>query len=197
MVATMLDGVGGFLGDEVLASAYGASPPDSAPREDHLSVLWARLWVAEHLFSTVEQPNRTSVAALRAELLAIANGDDPTLLARLPEAAKQGRSLARYKVLNAKLEILQWKAFIKDHCAVPIPVNAFNSWVKLGFDSSEANKWRGQVADGLGACNYDLAIGLANGFQFRLPVGYDANDVECAVRKSVAALVRAEQFDRA
>ncbi len=198
MLETLIDGLGGFVGTNVLQAAYLPSPPVGASREDHLSILWFRLWVAERLFKTLEhEGDQASVKALRNEVLAVANGDAPILLDRLPEAGKQGLSPARYRVLGAKMEILQWKHFIKNHCTVPIRVNVFESWVKLGFNSSEANKWKTQVGEGIGRDNLALGIALSGDLRFRLPIDYDAADVEREVRASVAALRRAEQLDRA
>ncbi|MGN3974758.1 hypothetical protein [Tsuneonella sp. SYSU-LHT278] len=160
LLETLLNGIGGLVGDRVLSAAYGTTPPPTAPRDQHLAALWFRLWPAQALFATVEdQRAMSSVQSLRDEVLAVSNGDDPSLLARVISSA-QGVGGSRYRIANKKLRALEWIEFLEGRGLPPAEAQARVSMAFGNTPWTTIRGWRAQCDNLLGGdvVTYMLAV---------------------------------------
>ncbi|MXO71737.1 hypothetical protein [Alteraurantiacibacter buctensis] len=102
------------LGNDIMAVVYGESPPEDAPTEEHLRVLADRLFHLEPLFlHPAKSGEKSSIRALREELLALAAGDAPRLTK--PKRAKKGRPINAYRLAFYQMKALAWDVFLQSH----------------------------------------------------------------------------------
>jgi hypothetical protein len=125
-------------------------------KDRHLALLnaWQRLGIVEPLFGGLESSDDLgSIRSLRAEILAVANGDKPLLLARLPAKAK-------YRVSTHRLRALQWVEHLKSEGHRP---NEATAEVLAGFNLSPSTlrDWRKDVEKNLGSANVQMCLDWA------------------------------------
>ncbi|MCW6531177.1 hypothetical protein NED98_13070 [Sphingomonas sp. MMSM20] len=92
----------GLCGEAMLREVYG--PSDDVDGRDRLLLIARRLEAAAWIFLPFHgQP--VSLSAVADEAVAVANGDDPLIFARLGK-------LSKVRLLGEKLEALKWEAWL-------------------------------------------------------------------------------------
>ncbi len=160
-----------LVGPKALGVVYG---PDPQPEDiaSNLARLWFRLGAAEKLFDLIADPAApSSMTSLRAEILAVANGDKPRLLARNQKGVKFRRDYLRLRALG-------WDAFLQARgmragdAQRKISESFHRTWPAIFA-------WRKSLRDTIGEDNIVMFLNLAASGQ---DIHYIANpDIDAAI----------------
>ncbi len=141
ILLVLLGVVGKLAGPEVLAAAYGTVEPGD--RVSTLRAIAGRAYAVAPLFAKLPEDG-ASFHAITAEALAIEQGDDPLLFARLPDLRKNPLRVAR-----TKLCALLWDAYLKAK-----GVSAYERHAAIAFAYGQewdtVERWSKQVRQKLG-----------------------------------------------
>lgn len=142
ILAILLGAAGKLVGPEVLAAAYGTTEPGD--RASTLKAIAGRAYAVAPLFARLPEDG-ASFYSITAEALAIEQGDDPLLFARLPDLRKNPLRLAR-----AKLSALLWDAYLRAKGISP-PERHGAIASSYGQEWDTVERWSKQVRSKLGA----------------------------------------------
>ncbi len=142
ILTILLGAVGKLAGPEVLAAVYGTFDPGD--KAGTLKAIARRAFAVAPLFARLPEDG-ASLYAIAAEALAVTEGDDPLLFARLPDQRKNPLRLAR-----AKFSALLWDAYLKAAGVAP-PERHGSIASSYGQEWDTVERWSKQVRQKLGA----------------------------------------------
>ena len=141
-----------FMGDELLAAAYGEVDADN--RETVLRTIAQRTMVASMLFAKLPD-DAASLERVAEEAMAVARGDAPSLFSRLPAARKRS-----YRVTRSKFEALTWDAYLEG-LNVTASTRHGAIAVAFGHDWDTVSRWIKPARSLLGEDYVDYHLELA------------------------------------
>lgn len=128
------------------------NPPNDVERNMLLRIYAIRLTLMSELFSTERAGESGTLGELADELRAIASGDNPRLVAKLPNTRK--RRTNAYRRAELQLEALMWEQYLRAHeISIADAQNAVSSAFGERWDTIAA--WKDEVVRELGDLRYN------------------------------------------
>lgn len=148
LIEMLLEAVGLMAGREALAAAFASEEPSPDRRSSVLNAMLPRLLLANALFKKVETPgDPASLNVLIWEMLAVANGDAPRLMARID--GREGSFTNKYRSSLHRLRALQWDRALEAWGVAP-GIRHGEIGAAYGAEWTRIRNWGEQAADALG-----------------------------------------------